>query len=132
MDSSSHIKIHDEVDDQVIINNSFDTDLEKHHATLVQKKLMANQANFFKIKSCFENFKHSMIQAGSIKQVNDNQVVATPSGDPKEEKIKELELKLQKMEEEARVREQELAKLRKQLEVKNKASSDTAVNSGED
>ena len=37
VDSSSHIKIHDEIDDQVIVNDSFDTDIEKHHATLVQK-----------------------------------------------------------------------------------------------
>ena len=29
-DSASHIKIHDEIDDQVVINNSFDTDIEKH------------------------------------------------------------------------------------------------------
>ena len=66
-DSSAHIKIHDEVDDQVIINNSYDTDIEKHHATLVQKKLMAHQVNFFKMRQCFDNFKTSMIQVGSVK-----------------------------------------------------------------
>ena len=111
MDSSSHIKIHDEVDDQVVINNSFDTDIEKHHATLVQKKLMANQMNFFKLKSCFDNFKQSMIEAGTVKQISDHKVVAVVP-DAKDQKIKELEAKLAQMEEDARRKDLEITKLR--------------------
>lgn len=113
MDSSAHIKIHDEVDDQVVINDSFDTDIEKHQATLVQKRLMAHQANFFKMRQCFDNFKNTMIQVGSVKQVD--QIVVPTLEDKKDEKIRELEIKLKQMAEENKRKDDEISRLKSSL-----------------
>ena len=53
------------------------------------------------MKSCFENFKQTMIDTGSIKPVSDNKFIGV-TADAKDQKIKELEMKLKIMEEEAK------------------------------
>ena len=77
IDSSSHIKIHDEVDDQIVItDNTFDHEQQ----TRTQKRLIAHQRTFLKMTQCFGKFKNEMIQAG---RVNQNQTEVTDDKDRK-------------------------------------------------
>lgn len=96
-----------------MINNSYDTDIEKHHATLVQKKLMAHQMNFFKMRQCFDNFKTAMIKVGSVKQMDPVVVPALP--DEKDQKIRELEIRLKQMDEDNQRKDAEIERLKSLL-----------------